>query len=211
MRRRDPVTEAARRGAATAAILAVVASGCTAGSADGPEMPDPIASDACQPPEANQLPADYAAADLEGAWSLWMFADEGEEAGSAAGGLLELRRLEADSPFAGSAAVLRGTLELDPGEIGAADTGDLTSQAPERPGVLVLESEAAGAEGPRVTLRLGDRSNRPGRLTFDDAYAALHLSEAGDSTFAGRWGSGTGRGPTAGGRFCAVRTIASGG
>lgn len=202
-----------RRGAtvAVAAALAIGAGGCASGTSGEPETPAPIVSEACQPTETGGLPVDFATVDLAGTWSLWMFADEGEEAGEAAGGRLELRRLEADSPFAGSAAVLRGSLALDPGELGAADTGDVASEAPDRPGVLVLESKEAGADQLRVTLRLGDRANRPGRLTFDDAYAALHLSEADDSTFAGRWGSGTGRGPTAGGRFCAVRADAGGG
>jgi hypothetical protein len=42
-------------------------------------------------------------------------------------------------------------------------------------------------------------------MAFDDAYTALRLVEATDTTFSGHWESGAGRGPVAGGRFCALR------
>lgn len=189
---------------AAAAVLVLGCVGCASNSVDNPV---PLAAEACRPLEANGLGDDFSAAELAGAWSLWMFADEGDATGAAAGGRLELAAWEAgDEPLVGgSPPALYGATDVDVSAVGAVDTGDPSSRALERPGVLVLQWREPGDERPNVAMRLGARSNRLDRMTFDDAYTALRVYEARDTAFAGQWESGAGRGPVAGGRFCAVR------
>jgi hypothetical protein len=190
----------------TAAVGLVLlgGAGCASNSLDSPT---PLAAEACRPPETSGLADDFSATGLAGAWSLWLFADEGEAAGAAAGGRLELTAWEAgEEPLVGgSPAALYGSTDVEVGAVGAVDAGDPSSEALERPGVLVLQWRESGAERPSVALRLGDRSNRLDRMAFDDAYTALRLVEATDTTFSGHWESGAGRGPVAGGRFCTLR------
>lgn len=189
---------------AAVGLVLLGGAGCASNSL---ETPRALSADACRPPETSGLADDFSAADLSGAWSLWLFADEGEAAGAAAGGRLELTAWEAgEEPLVGGTpASLYGSTDVGMGDVGAVDTGDPSSEALERPGVLVLQWRESGAERPSVALRLGNRSNRLDRMAFDDAYTALRLVEATDTTFSGRWESGAGRGPVAGGRFCAVR------
>lgn len=170
-----------------------------------------MATEACRPAETNSLANGFSAADLAETWSLWLFADEGDATGAAAGGRLELVAWEpGEEPLVGGApAALHGATDVDLDAVGAADAGDASSEALERPGVLVLQWREPGAERPSVALRLGDRSNRLDRLAVDDSYTALHVTEAADTTFAGRWESGAGRGPVAAGRFCALRELPS--
>jgi hypothetical protein len=193
------------------AILGLVAlggSGCAPNSVDAPTPVTPVAAESCRPAETNSLADGFSAADLAGSWSLWLFADEGD-ATAAAGGRLELVAWEpGDEPLIGGApAALHGATDVDLEAVGAADSGDASSEALDRPGILVLQWREPGAERPSVALRLGDRSNRLDRMVVDDSYNVLRVTEAADSTFAGRWESGAGRGPVAAGRFCAVREL----
>lgn len=169
-----------------------------------------MAAEACRPAETNSLADEFSAADLAGSWSLWMFTDE-DATGASAGGRLELVAWEpGEEPLVGgSPAALHGATDVDLDAVGAADTGDASSESLERPGVLVLQWREPGAERPSVALRLGDRSNRLDRMAIDDSYTVLRVTEAADSTFAGRWESGAGRGPVAAGRFCTVRELPS--
>lgn len=189
------------------AVGVLATSGCASNSSDTAETLTPIAASDCQPPDASRLAEDFSAVSLAGSWSVWMFADEGESAGSAAGGRLELVEFPAgEEPLVGgSPAALHGSADIDLVSVGAADTGDAAVRSVERPGVLVLQWREVDADRPSVTLRLGDRTNRLDRMTFDDAFTALHVAETADTAFAGRWRSGTGRGPVAAGRFCAIR------
>lgn len=189
-------------------LVLLGAAGCASNSLD---TPTPLSAEACRPPETSGLADGFSSTDLAGAWSLWLFADEGEAAGAAAGGHLVLTAWEAgEEPLVGgSPAALRGATDVEVGAVGAADSGDASSEALDRPGVLVLQWRESGDERPSVALRLGDRSNRLDRMAFDDAYTVLRLVEATDSTFSGHWESGAGRGPVAGGRFCAVRETPS--
>ena len=193
------------RSAALGLVVLAVA-GCARNAVDALT---PIAAEDCRPSEANRLADGFSAANLAGAWSVWLFADEGDAAGEAAGGRLELVAWEpGEEPLVGgSPAALHGATDVDLEAVGAADTGDASSEALERPGVLVLQWRESGAERPSVALRLGDRSNRLDRMVFDDSYTVLRLTEAADTTFAGSWESGAGRGPVASGRFCAVREL----
>lgn len=190
-------------------LVALAAAGCARNEVDALT---PIDAEDCRPADANSLADGFSAADLAGAWSVWLFADEGDAAGEAAGGRLELVAWEpGEEPLVGgSPAALHGATDVDLEAIGAADSGDASSEALERPGVLVLQWREAGDDRPSVALRLGDRSNRLDRMVFDDSYTVLRLTEAADTAFAGRWESGAGRGPVASGRFCAVRELPSG-
>lgn len=188
-------------------LVALGAAGCAPNSVDAPTPVTPMAAESCRPAEANSLAEGFSATDLAGSWSLWLFAGEGAATGEAAGGRLELVAWEpGDEPLIGGApAALHGATDVDLDAVGAADSGDASSEALDRPGILVLQWREPGAERPSVALRLGDRSNRLDRMAIDDSYNVLHVTEAADSTFAGRWESGAGRGPVAAGRFCAVR------
>jgi hypothetical protein len=43
-------------------------------------------------------------------------------------------------------------------------------------------------------------------IVFDGSYTVLRPTAVTDTMVSGRWESGAGAGPVAGGRFCAVRT-----
>lgn len=194
--------------AATLGLVILVGAGCAPNAVDALT---PVAAEACRPAETNSLADGFSAADLAGSWSLWLFADEGDATGEAAGGRLELVAWEAgEEPLVGGTpAVLHGATDVDLESVGAADSGDTASEALERPGVLGLQWREPEAERPSVALRLGDRSNRLDRMAIDDSYTVLRVTEAADTMFAGHWESGAGRGPVAAGRFCAVRELPS--
>lgn len=95
---------------------------------------------------------------------------------------------------------LQGTAEIEIRNVGAHDTGSLTSEDPDAPGVLVLEDD--GAE-PTILLRLGSSANRTDRTPFDAAYTVLTVASIDDEMFAGSWRSGS-FGDEVSGYFCAV-------
>lgn len=101
----------------------------------------------------------------------------------------------------GLRAVLVGTSDLEADSLGAADTGDLGSVDPLRPGVLVLEQPGPPA---RVVLRLGSEANRQDQQPFESAYWVLEVLHRDASGFSGNWRSGMAA-TTAAGYFCAVR------
>jgi len=197
---------AARRAAAPGAIV-LAGAGCAPNAVDAPTPVTPVVAEDCRPTESNSLATGFSATDLAGSWSLWLFADPG----AAAGGRLELVAWEpgGEPLVGGSPAALHGATDVDLDTVGAADSGDASSESPERPGVLVLEWREPSAERPSVVLRLGDRSNRLDRMAVDDTYTVLRVTEVADTTFGGFWESGAGRGPVAAGRFCAVRELPS--
>lgn len=168
-----------------------------------------MSSDACRPPEANELSTDYAVAEMAGTHALWMFADQGTFEGAAAMG--ELRMSPYDeapaSLMGGASAMLHGTADLDLAKLGAANTGDTMSDDVQRPGVLVLQPRGgdAATDARDVTIRLGAISNRMDRIVFDGSYTVLRPTSATDTLISGRWESGAGAGVVAGGRFCAIR------
>jgi hypothetical protein len=94
-----------------------------------------------------------------------------------------------------------GWLDLDPGAVGAVVPGDPMSTDPQAPGIAVLESRMAD-QMPNIILRLGAEANRRGQVRFDGAFTVLHVSEAEDLSFRGRWNSGVGTNRTEG-IFCA--------
>ena len=158
------------------------------------------------------LDSDAAFADWAGAYALTLVSESG------ALGLAHLRLAAVDDSMAGAPsvpgtsrdpmpakAVLFGSTDLDPASVGAFSPGDLGSQDPRRPGVLVLQSEAADGT-PSVILRLGAQANDRTRTDFDGGHFALTVRwTLSDSIFGGDWSS---RGPRtrAAGLFCATRS-----
>ena len=93
---------------------------------------------------------------------------------------------------------LYGTAEVDLGSVGAIAPGEIGSDDPAAPGVLVIESSSG------VLLRLGSEANRTGVRRFDGAYTALQVQQVTDKGFAGTWRSGVAT-EESGGHFCATR------
>ena len=90
---------------------------------------------------------------------------------------------------------------LDREGVGAVRVGSLSSEDPESPGVLVIESQTGA--GPSILLRLGSDANRRDLVRFDGGYAVLSVIEITAESFGGTWSSGT-QGPDAEGFFCAA-------
>ncbi len=95
---------------------------------------------------------------------------------------------------------LAGTLEVELAEIGAQRVGDISSDDPDAPGVLVLEG--AGADGWSILLRLGSDANRTDITPIDAAYTVLSVQRLYEDGFTGVWWSGV-RDARTEGFFCA--------
>ena len=116
-------------------------------------------------------------------------------------GLLTLRPLpEALQEMAGAATPLGGSADIDVEAVGALRLGDLGSDNPAAPGVLVIETA-----GPSIMLRLGSEPNRRDQVSFDLGYTVLTVHQIGTTGFAGSWRSGSG-GVVNEGYFCARRS-----
>ena len=110
------------------------------------------------------------------------------EARSAQGTLI-LRLQPSGLDVQGSAATpLYGFTDVNLQAVGAYRVGDPASEDPQAPGVLVLESNSAGAR--RILLRLGADANRRDDMLFDGAYTVLGVHEIAADGFAGTWRSG---------------------
>jgi hypothetical protein len=103
---------------------------------------------------------------------------------------------------------LAGSTDLDPGRVGAVHTGELGSDRPDAPGVLVIEHHATAAGAPDIMLRLGADANRRGQVRYDGGYFALTVRGIGPRGFTGTWASGASGSPAAG-YFCAERQSAA--
>ena len=105
----------------------------------------------------------------------------------------------------GVSVPLYGWTDIDLAAVGALEIGEVASQDPQRPGVLVLEQRPAGAAQPSITLRLGSLANRRGaKPTFDSGYTALYVRRVEESGgFAGTWASGV-HAKRVEGHFCAI-------
>ena len=134
---------------------------------------------------------------------------EGEVGRSVRGGLVLHAQLDALRQFAGAAgaaipgvsAPLFGTTDVRVRGVGALPVGDLSSDDPEAPGVLVIESETSG--GRSTMLRFGSDANRRDMSRFDGGFTVLNVLQVGDESFTGTWSSGSRR-PEASGFFCVV-------
>src|SRR6476646_2546020 len=174
------------------------------------------AADPCRPPTGS-LPRTATAEGLAGEYRVHLAATSGASAGRSVESGLRL------SPLADSLAravvvlgvrdtttshPLAGTSDLDPTALGGVRTGDLTTDDPEAPGVLVIERHPAHEDaGAEIMLRLGSDANRLGVVRYDGGYFALTVRSLGPGGFAGTWASGGSKaGVGAEGYFCAERT-----
>ena len=134
---------------------------------------------------------------------------EGEAGRSARGKLVLHEQIAALRQFAGAAggvipgvsAPLFGTTDVSVAVVGALPVGDLSSNDPDAPGVLVIESDAGA--GKSTMLRFGSDANRRDMTRFDGGFTVLNVHQVGDATFSGTWSSGSRR-PEANGFFCVV-------
>ncbi|MEJ2548948.1 MAG: hypothetical protein P8125_14230 [Gemmatimonadota bacterium] len=185
------------RVAAGAVILAGAVAGCTQRSEPPPVLERTECRKGGAPPSGLES--------LEGAFELWMSADNGSRNGYEAKGRLTLNRRDSvDVPF-------YGWTTLDPEQVGAHRLGDPASRDPDAPGVLVLaNSDSPDSDGSSsIVLRLGSQANRSDIVRFDGAFTALYVRWIEENGFGGDWASGI-RGPEVAGEFCAVRSPWSG-
>ena len=195
----EPVSEASDGGP--------VATSPAVGAASPADVPAP----ACLAPEG-PLATDASLAGREGDYRLTMVEEvDGAPARTAEGSLVLRTQVEALRQFEGTAgglipgvtSPLYGTTDLNVENGGAVRVGDLSSQDPAAPGVLVIESETGAS--PSLLLRFGSTANRRDLVRFDGGYTVLTVVEIGDGWFAGTWSSGT-QGQDVEGFFCATRS-----
>lgn len=149
-----------------------------------------------------------------GSYRLVLVTEDGDGTRRTAAGTLRLetnppglRRLSAAGAAAEDAVSvpLHGWAAIDLQPVGALEIGDLGSQDPLSPGVLVLEQRPAFAAPVAITLRLGSIANRrTGQTAVDGGYTALHVTRVEESGgFSGTWISGV-HAKRVEGHFCAV-------
>lgn len=123
---------------------------------------------------------------------------------STSGALVLYRQVPGLETLGNASTPLYGTAEVDLAAIGAHRVGDTVSDAPDAPGVLVLEWNLAGARN--ILLRLGSAANRRDTMLYDGAYSVLEVHEISADGFSGTWRSRSGSNSTrADGHFCAIR------
>jgi hypothetical protein len=203
----DSAVESATDGAdagpgATSADVApdVTVAGTEAGQASAPT---------CVPPEG-PLAADASLEGRAGEYRLVMVEEiDGNPARTVEGSLTLLPQPEALRRFAGSAggsipgvtSPLFGSTDVNVEGVGAVRVGSLSSEEPDSPGVLVIESDTGA--GQSILVRLGSDANRRDLVRFDGGYAVLNVVEITTESFGGTWSSGA-RGPDSEGFFCAT-------
>ncbi len=171
-------------------------------------------SGACEPVESS-LAASVQTDGLAGEYRLVVIATEGERAGESATGTLRLTPMPEDQrafldpsagggPREGVSVPLYGIASLDVGAVGGVIAGDLASDDPQRPGVLVVEERAEADGAPRIYVRLGSEGNDRGRQRFDGAYFALSVAGVEAGAMFGSWTSGL-ETMQSSGHFCAYR------
>ena len=109
--------------------------------------------------------------------------------------------------FGGASTSLYGAADVDLRALGAHEAGDIGSDAPDAPGVLVLEFDRDGARN--ILLRLGSAANRRDAVLPDGAYMVLEVLEISAAGFSGSWRSGS-YSSRASGYFCATRSLRRG-
>jgi hypothetical protein len=174
------------------------------------------ATDPCRPPTGS-LPSTATAGGLAGDYRLHITATAGSSAGRWTEAALRLRPRDDSARVVvvlgirdtSSSLPLSGTTDLDPAALGAVQTGSLTAEDPEAPGVLVIEHHPARPDaGAEIMLRLGAGANRRGVVRYDGGYFALTVRSMGPGGFEGTWSSGVGGAGVGGGAegyFCAER------
>ncbi len=178
--------------------------GASAAPASSGSAPAP----ACVPPEG-QLAVDASLEGREGDYRLTMVQQvDGTSTRTAEGALALLTQVDSLRQFQGNAggaipgvsSPLFGSTDVNIESVGAVLVGNLSSQDPASPGVLVIESETGS--GPSILLRLGSDANRRDLVRFDGGYAVLNVEEITVESFGGTWSSGA-LGLESEGFFCA--------
>ena len=119
------------------------------------------------------------------------------------GGLVLHPQVRGFESLGNASTPLYGTADVDLESIGAHRVGDTVSDAPDGPGVLVLEFDRDGARN--VLLRLGSAANRRDSMLTDGAYTVLVVHEIAADGFSGSWRSGSHTSDSRG-HFCATKT-----
>jgi hypothetical protein len=142
-----------------------------------------------------------------------MVATAGDSAGHSVTGQMRLA-VQADSlqtpaigsPMGGARMPMYGSTDIDLVPIHAVEVGDLDTDDPASPGVLVIQRpvELDGGSSTEITVRLGSEANRRGATRFDGGYTALFVRQASATGFAGTWASGV-TGQMSNGHFCAQK------
>ena len=201
-------------GAGDAATAAGAEGGQAQGAADfaaGTANWEGAPAHACVRPEGT-LVADASLEGREGNYRLTMVEEvDNIPTRTAEGSLVLLAQVESFRQFEGSAgglipgvtSPLFGSTDVKVEAVGAVRVGNLLSQDPASPGVLVIESETGTS--PSILLRLGSDANRRDLVRFDGGYAVLTVVEITAESFSGAWSSGV-RGQDSEGFFCATQS-----
>ena len=183
----------------------------TPGSATGTATEAGAPAPECVPP-VGTLASDASLEGRAGEYNLTMVEEvDGSPVRTAEGSLALLTQVDSLRRFAGTAggaipgvtSPLFGSTDLNVEAVGAVRVGDLSSEDPTAPGVLVIESETGTT--PSILLRFGSDANRRDLVRFDGGYTVLRVVEIAVESFSGTWSSGA-RGPEAEGFFCATRS-----
>ncbi len=192
---------------ASIVMMAIGVAGCARGGGQ-------VAARECAAREAG-LAADVDVDGLAGEYRFILVATKGDSSGHKVAGRLSLHRQKGAArrmttlggqPDPNVTVPLYGATDIDLNMVGAVRLGDLGSEDPMSPGVMVLDSRAASAR--QIVMRLGYLANRRGDLLFDGGYAALQVGWVARDGFGGTWASGV-RGPESAGYFCAFRSSGS--
>ena len=124
--------------------------------------------------------------------------------GSARGTLVLYRQAPGLEMLGHASTPLYGTADVNLSAVGAHRVGDIGSDAPDAPGVLVLEFVRDGARD--ILLRVGSAANRRDTMLYDGAYTVLEVHEISADGFSGSWRSGS-NSSRAYGYFCAIRSL----
>jgi len=180
-----------------------------AATATGTDVGEEALAAACVPP-AGPLASDASLEGRAGEYRLTMVEQvDGSPSRTTEGSLTLLAQVESLRQFAGGAegsipgvtSPLFGSTDMNVEGVGAVRVGSLSSENPESPGVLVIESETGA--GPSILLRFGSEANRRNLVRFDGGYTVLNVVEITAESFSGTWSSGA-RGPNSEGFFCAT-------
>ena len=183
----------------------------TVGSATGTATEEGAPAPECVPPEG-PLPGYASLEGRVGEYRLTMIEEiDGGPSRTAEGSLTLLVQAESLRQFSGSAggsipgvtSPLFGSTDVNVESVGAVRVGNLSSEDPASPGVLVIESETGAS--PSILLRFGSYANRRDLVRFDGGYTVLSVVEITAQSFSGTWSSGA-RGPESEGFFCATQS-----
>ncbi len=158
----------------------------------------------CAPP-SGRLGSDSTLATHVGRYELTLVQRaDAVDIGSARGTLVLYRQAPGLEMLGHASTPLYGTADVNLTAVGGHVVGDAGSDAPDAPGVLVLESDRAGARN--ILLRFGSAANRRDMMLYDGAYTVLQVHEISADDFSGSWRSGA-RSSRASGYFCAIRSL----